>query len=357
MANRDQSIAVFDPDAFYPFRSLVEGPLTDLSELKDAERFARMIVLHDLSVMETEPWPDPGVEDEVSGPHNVIVGIGPGIGSFQPLLRSVSEVENLPDLTGELTARVREACRSISGAEAGNAYYRAHEDFFRRTLGVIDAGGSAVLAGDVAADSGLFDESRYPEALFAALDADYQGIVRELTDGTLGPSVPPVVAMALRRAKSREDLLRAFAEIRDEWRDARRKVWKLVKALRSAEDVRAATELRRELELAGKEFNPDSPTGPSTLRVLWEVVGDTAVGAGVAAMTGGEARTGALIGAGTALVGIVRDDAFGPFRRMLGRGAFDLARRVRTEVEKVDPETPKLLTAILSDAERKSLGL
>lgn len=357
MASSNQSIAVFDPDAFYPFRAVVEGPLTALAELQDAERFARMLVLHDLSIMETEPWPDPGVEDEEDGARNVIVGIGPAIGSFGPLLRSVSEVEDLPDLAGELSPRVLHACRSISGAEAGNPYYRAHEDFFRRTLGVIDAGGSAVLAGDVAAQSGLFDDSRYPEALFAELDAESQVIVRELVDGTLGPNLPPVLAMALRRARSRNDLLRVFAEIRDEWGDARRKVWKLVKELRSAKDLAGATEVRKELEAAGREFNPDSRVSPSTLRVMWDVLGGAVVGAGVSGLTAGDVTHGALIGAGSAIAGIVQDDAFRPFRRMLRTGGFDLARRVRTEVEKLDPESPKLLTSILTETERRSLGL
>ena len=51
------SVAVCDPEAFYPLRSLVAGPFTDLNELTDIERFVRTVVLHDEISMELEPWP------------------------------------------------------------------------------------------------------------------------------------------------------------------------------------------------------------------------------------------------------------------------------------------------------------
>jgi hypothetical protein len=41
------SIAVFDPEALYPFRALVKGPLTTLADLE-------AIVLHDEMVMEVQ---------------------------------------------------------------------------------------------------------------------------------------------------------------------------------------------------------------------------------------------------------------------------------------------------------------
>ena len=51
------STAVCDPKAFYPLRSLVAGPLVDLNELPDIERFVRAVVLHDEISMEMDPWP------------------------------------------------------------------------------------------------------------------------------------------------------------------------------------------------------------------------------------------------------------------------------------------------------------
>ena len=57
-------VAVFDPEAFYPFRSLVKGPLSDLSELQAIERFIRALVLHDEMAMEVEPFPYQEEENE-----------------------------------------------------------------------------------------------------------------------------------------------------------------------------------------------------------------------------------------------------------------------------------------------------
>ncbi|HEX9725821.1 MAG TPA: hypothetical protein VGC53_16200 [Vicinamibacteria bacterium] len=52
------SRAVFDQEAFYPFRRLVEGALTDVRDLERIERFLRAAVLHDEMDMELEPAPD-----------------------------------------------------------------------------------------------------------------------------------------------------------------------------------------------------------------------------------------------------------------------------------------------------------
>lgn len=49
--------AVCDPDAFRPFRRLVEGPLTNPKDVEAAERFIRTAVLHDELIMGIEPLP------------------------------------------------------------------------------------------------------------------------------------------------------------------------------------------------------------------------------------------------------------------------------------------------------------
>ena len=51
------SLAICDQKAFYPLRSLINGPLTDLNELHEIERFLRTVVLHDEISMELEPCP------------------------------------------------------------------------------------------------------------------------------------------------------------------------------------------------------------------------------------------------------------------------------------------------------------
>jgi hypothetical protein len=61
------TIAVCDPEAFYPLRRLVNGPFVDSSELLEIERFVRTVVLHDEIAMELEPFPyDPDSESEMS---------------------------------------------------------------------------------------------------------------------------------------------------------------------------------------------------------------------------------------------------------------------------------------------------
>lgn len=47
--------AVCDPDAFSPFRSLIQGPFDDWALLEPLERFVRGIVLHDDMTMELTP--------------------------------------------------------------------------------------------------------------------------------------------------------------------------------------------------------------------------------------------------------------------------------------------------------------
>ena len=47
--------AVCDPEAFYPFRSLIQGPFDRWELLEPLERFVRGVVLHDEMTMEYEP--------------------------------------------------------------------------------------------------------------------------------------------------------------------------------------------------------------------------------------------------------------------------------------------------------------
>jgi len=77
------SVAICDQEAFYPLRSLINGPLTNLNELHEVERFLRTVVLHDEISMELEPCPyDPYSEsmltqEKRNAPRNVIVALGP----------------------------------------------------------------------------------------------------------------------------------------------------------------------------------------------------------------------------------------------------------------------------------------
>ena len=79
------TIALCNPDAFYPLRSLIVGPLTDPADLPKIERIIRSMLLHDEMKMIMEPLPDMGEEHEwtpgeiAAGGRNVIVALGPVI--------------------------------------------------------------------------------------------------------------------------------------------------------------------------------------------------------------------------------------------------------------------------------------
>ena len=93
------SLAVCNPDAFYPFRSLIQGPLRDPADLPKIERFIRSIVLHDDVKMLMEPWPDMDQDhawtrEEIAvGKRAVIVAIGPVIDEYER--HNLSEYQNL----------------------------------------------------------------------------------------------------------------------------------------------------------------------------------------------------------------------------------------------------------------------
>ena len=96
-----QHIAVFDPEAFYPFRNLVEGQLTDWNDLEAIERFIRAIVLHDEMCMVLSPTPyDPIAEKELKRDYpyqrNRIVALGPIVNNYEGL---ISEQRDLKPTT------------------------------------------------------------------------------------------------------------------------------------------------------------------------------------------------------------------------------------------------------------------
>jgi hypothetical protein len=86
---------------------------------------------------------------------------------------------------------------------------------------------------------------------------------------------------------------------------------------------------------------------------LWEIVAAGAAGAGIAALSGGGAVIGAVTGAITQAARNVPAFSHEFGAMIFGRGAFDLARRVRRAVSQVERDAlPRLLT----DAEKRNLG-
>jgi len=149
-----QRIAVFDPDAFYPFRGLVKGPLSNLGELQAIERFIRAVVLHDQMLMELEPHAyDPlsdreFTEEEIAaGGQNVIVAFGPVIdeyGLFEDIPRNQRQ-----GFSGQLSPELLEKAKYLSNAGVGKVYYEAHVEYLQRLIAVVQNGGSLVCDGTV----------------------------------------------------------------------------------------------------------------------------------------------------------------------------------------------------------------
>ncbi|MGH7595806.1 MAG: hypothetical protein ACREOI_05605 [bacterium] len=354
-----QHIAVFDPDAFYPFRSLVKGPLENWNELDALERFARAIVLHDNMIMVFRPVSyDPEAYEELKSEHpyqrNFITAMGPAIDIYDGLFSTQRDLklQSLPDLA----PKFRSLASKFSNAELGNLYYDAHIKFLQILLAVEKEGGSIVCDGEFASAM-QFQAQEYPQELFNALDADWKEYARNINNGYHGPNLPPVLGIVLNRCKNRDDIPIVLKQLRNEWADPGKKVWELITELRSAKTLKEAYQIKRHLDDASKYFSPkQSPTDFSPIRFLWELFAEAAGGAIDAEFAGGNP----FVGAATAIVqtGLTKfsDEGLEFAKILFRRGAFDLARRVRRETMKLTP-MPALLSKFLTQAEKEKLGL
>ena len=354
------SVAVCDQEAFYPLRSLIAGPLTDLRELTEVERFVRTVVLHDEISMELEPWPyDPDSEHEFTeeeqhgGRRNVIVAGGPvltGYDFFTERL-GVGKPET-PDIT--LSSALIAAARKFSNAEEGNVYYKAHIEYLQRIVSTVHKGGSALLTGEFGS-AAIDTSSKYPEKLFENLDHDWQQFAREADAGELRCMVPPVLSIILTRCARRDAIPIILKDLRDEWADARAKVWALLDQLKTVHTVAEIRKIQQELAAASRLMSPaQNEIDTKPVRVLWDLIAGSVAGAATALISGGRPSVGAAIGA----LGMGSRSVppliykLGP--ALFGRGAFDLARRVRQEAVQVEYDA---LARLLTDAEKRKLGL
>lgn len=351
-------VTVCDPDAFFPLRELVAGPFTDLKDLDRIERFVRAVVLHDEIFMELEPVSyEPETEEEFTqeeiraGGRAVIVGIGPSLAGYEFFSETVGPGKRAPDV--ELSPALIETAREFSNADEGNVYYKAHIDYLRRVVDLVHRGGSAVLDG--AFGSAAIDATAtYPAKLFEGLDESWQNFAHVADEG-LGFTVPPVLSIILTRCARREAIPHVVNDLRAEWADARNKIWVLIEQLKEAETISDAEQIRQELTLASRMLSPKADeidTRP--VRVLWEIIAGGAGGTATALMSGGRPAVGAVAGAITAASRSVPSlvSEFG--RALFGRGAFDLARRIRMELRTVEYEA---LARLLSDSEKRNLRL
>ncbi|MGD0231252.1 MAG: hypothetical protein ABSC19_12985 [Syntrophorhabdales bacterium] len=354
------SKAVCDQKAFYPLRSLIEGPLTNLCELKEVERFIRTVLLHDEISMELEPWAyDPDSDDEWTeeerqyGRRNVIVAIGPRLTGYDFFTQQLGPGKpETPDI--RLSPALIEVARDFSNAEEGNVYYESHIEYLQRIVSVIQNGGSALLAGEFG-NAAIEASSKYPEKFFENIDKDWQRFAREAAEGEVSFKVPPVLSIILTRIATRDAIPYILRDLRDEWANARGKVWALLGRLMTASSLGETKDIHEELAAASRMLSlPRGEIDTRPVRMLWDLVVGSAEGVATALLSGGEIGVGAVVGA---LREAVRSGPSfihesGPI--LFGRGAFDLARRVRQEVMLVEHDA---LARLLTDAEKRSLGL
>jgi len=353
------SVAVCDQKAFYPFRSLVKGPLTDLSELTKVERFVRTVLLHDDISMVLEPWSyDPNSEREFTeeerrqGIRNVIVGIGPALTEYDFFTDNIGDRESMPDIT--LSPSLTEVARKYSNAGEGNVYYKAHIDYLTHIVGLLQKGGSALLAGEFGSNA-MEASSKYPEKLFENLDKDWQQFAREVDSGKIRFIVPPILSIILTRCARRDAIVDVLKDLRYEWAEARAKVWALLGQLKTVRTVKDMRNIQQELAAASSLMSPSqNAIDTRPLRVLWDLIVGSVAGATTAIISGAPPNIGAAIGAVGAASSSVPSliNELGP--ALFGRGAFDLARHVQQETLRVEYDALKKL---LTDTEKRKLGL
>lgn len=158
----------------------------------------------------------------------------------------------------------------------------------------------------------------------------------------------------LTRCARRDAIPIVIRDLRDEWAVARRKIWALLEASRASRTSGEFMAIERELSQASRLFSPqETKLDSHPIRIFWEIIAGTAAGAVIAQLSGGNAGIGAATGTMGQLAsktpGFLHE--FGP--AVFGRGAFDLAKKVRREVSQVEFDA---LSKLLTDSEKRKLG-
>jgi len=253
-----------------------------------------------------------------------------------------------------LSPGIIEEARKFSNAEEGNAYYKAHIEYLQRITSILMKGGSALLKGEFG-NTAIKVSSKYPEKLFENLDQDWKLFAREADTGEIGFMVPPVLSIILTRCARRDAIPAIIKDLRDEWAGARNKVWVLLNQLKTIRTVKEMRTIRKELSEASLLLSPSyNALDTNPVRVLWDLAIGTVAGTCASLISGGDPSIGATIGAiinvaSQSIPPLIRE--VGP--ALFGRGAFDLARRIRKEAMSVEYDA---LAKLLTDAEKRNLG-
>jgi hypothetical protein len=350
--------AVCDQEGFYPFRSLVTGGLESIEELALAERFVRTVVLHDAIRMDLQPMPAHDDEDEwteeqvAAGVRPVIVAFGPDLRPYDRLFTPNDGPDRRDYTRIEISDSLRQLAVELSDGQPGNVYHDAQLNFLQRLTQTLRDGASIVCGGE-AGIALRRTAATYPDAIFSTLDRDLQDFAREAAAAHVGVSIPPVLSVVLGRIGSRDHIVETVCALRDEWKEPRDRMWTLIDQMRTAGTVRDFHDVRAELERASAALSPArAPVAIEPTRVFWDLVGPAAaLGATVA--TGNE--LGETVAAVTLGARAVRDVVIPAANYLFGRGALDLARRVRSEIIEA-AELPTTLDRFLTQEERRAMG-
>jgi hypothetical protein len=236
----------------------------------------------------------------------------------------------------------------------GGPYFDAYLQFARIVLSTVAAGGSIVCENSFA-DEVIGLTSQIPEGLFANLDRDWTELVRSVGGGDIGLVVPPFLAMLLNRCARRDAILSVLEDMKNEFREPREKMWSLIQAFKGARTIAEANTIRHELQRAGDLMSPTKEWPVlCPVRTLWKVFA-WGLGGAVVGGLAGHPLAGAAGAVVTQAAGVI-GSAVPEFRIIFRRGAFDLARRLNTDLRTV-PRMPELLRSVLTHAEQADLGL
>lgn len=375
------SIGAFDAPAFHCIENLVCGPFKNATDLIAAEAFIRLAVLHDDIHLHNLPGPrfqsrhcadilrtiDPNFRN-VSLYNYYATALS---GTRPPLSPSLMNyaVEWSDGIRGNIFRHLEDMEAPFDDAEIqfwtglDPRTPLALEDadkmpafcagMVHELMWTIRDGGSALLETKFGAGLLKIAENR-PEALFSPLDQSWESYARQIEHDGLGFLVPPLLAIVLTRCSRREAIPVVIRDLRLEWAEARRKVWALLEALRICRTLKEAIEIRSELTSASELMSQrETELDTRPVRILWEIVASSAAGAAIAGLSGARPAIGAVAGAATQAARNIPSFTHEFGRMLFGRGAFDLARRIRRELSKVELDA---LFRLLSEPEKEVLA-
>jgi hypothetical protein len=215
----------------------------------------------------------------------------------------------------------------------------------------LQEGGSVVCDGDLGRIA-VEQPSIFPHDFFEALDSEWVSYAKDADDG-FHLVIPPVLSIVLSRAARRDAIPQIVNELRAEWSDAGKSIWELLDAVKKVPTLKEAAEIRQQLREAAARLSPRSSAsqslGPPPLRFLWSIF--SSVGAG---LVSGSSKVAIATGAiNVAIQKAIDSGLFGDI--LFGSGAFDLGRRIRTNLNEVE-RTRDMLARLLNSAEIEQLS-